>query len=289
MAKCERSRISVVTPCLNMSRYLESTIVSVIENLGPHDEYFIVDGGSTDGSIDIIRRYEANLSGWVSESDNGYADGLAKGFARTNGDILCWLNASDLYLTGALDAARQLLIESRLDMIFGDDFYIDVDSNVLSYSRGWVPDLQRAMLFGGWTPLQDACFWRRDLYEKVGGIDPSLQYAADYDLFLRMALNGTVRYVPFAFSAFRKHVGQKSIAGSVSYEEERNRVRIREVNDAGIKLMRRAAYRSLNRVAMSARSRLAPLIWRRDDLVGQPITSLPAACYWPAETRREHV
>ena len=244
--------------CFNMSTYLEATIVSVATNLRPGDEYFVIDGGSTDGSVDIIRRHEESMTGWVSEPDFGYADALAKGFARASGDILCWINASDLYLTGALDAARELLSDS-LDMIFGDDFYIDNEGCVLSYSRGWVPDLQQAMLFGGWTPLQDACFWRRPLYQRVGGVDRSLQYAADYDLFLRMALVGRVSYVPFAFSAFRKHAGQKSIAGSAAYELERGRVRMREVGASGVGLIRRILNRSLNRVAMSGRARLAPL------------------------------
>src|SRR5262249_41374035 len=153
----------------------------------PGDEYLIIDGGSTDGSVDIIRRHEANITGWISEPDDGYADALAKGFARASGDILCWINASDLYLSGALDAVRALMT-SDLDMIFGDDFYIDEENRILSFSRGWVPNLRLAMLYGGWSPLQDACFWRRELYEKVGGIDRSFRFAADYDLFLRMAL-----------------------------------------------------------------------------------------------------
>lgn len=289
MVGYDNLRISIITPCLNMAHYLEATIVSVIRNLKHGDEYFIIDGGSTDGSVEIIRRYEASIAGWISEPDDGYAGALAKGFARANGEILCWLNASDLYLAGALDTARELLTANSLDMIFGDDFYIDRDGDVLSYSRGWVPDLRRAMLFGGWTPLQDACFWRRELYSKVGGVDPSLQYAADYDLFLRMALNGRARYAPFAFSAFRKHMGQKSIAGSASYEQERNRVRVRELKASGVPLLRRMTYRSLNRAAMSLRARLAPLIWQRSDLVGRPVSSLPCASYWPAEAQHERV
>src|SRR5882757_6884322 len=196
-------RISVVTPSFNMAPYLEDTIASVIGNLRPGDEYFVIDGGSTDGSADIIRRHERDFTAWVSETDTGYADALAKGFDRATGDILCWINAGDLYLAGALDAARRLLT-GDLDMIFGDDFYIDENNEVLFYSRGWVPNLRIATLYGGWTPLQDACFWRRGLYESIGGIDRSLQFAADYDLFLRMALAGRTGYVPLTFSAFRQ-------------------------------------------------------------------------------------
>jgi glycosyltransferase involved in cell wall biosynthesis len=274
-------RISVVTPSLNMAPYLEDTIKSVVGNLKPGDEYFVVDGGSTDGSVDVIRRHEQKLTGWVSEKDHGYADALAKGFTRASGDILCWINAGDMYLAGALDAARKLMTED-LDMIFGDDFYIDEDNKVLSYSRGWVPDLRTATLYGGWTPLQDACFWRSSLYRKIGGVDRSLKYAADYDLFLRMAIAGRTGYVPVAFSAFRRHAGQKSVAGSAAYENERKRIRAREIDAHGSASVLKAVYRCFNRVTMSARARLAPLAWRRPDLVGRRVTSLPCAAYWPA-------
>jgi glycosyltransferase involved in cell wall biosynthesis len=274
-------RVSVVTPSFNMAPYLEDTIKSVVSNLRAGDEYFVIDGGSTDGSVDIIRRHEQSLTGWVSEKDAGYADALAKGFERATGDILCWINAGDMYLSGAFDAARGLLV-GDLDMVFGDDFYIDEKNRVLFYSRGWVPDLRMATLYGGWTPLQDACFWRRDLYRKIGGIDRSLQYAADYDLFLRMAIAGRTGYVPLTFSAFRRHLGQKSVSGAVAYNVERKRVRSREVKACGSASVQKALYRGINRVAMSARARLAPLAWRRPDLVGQLVTTLPCASYWPA-------
>ncbi len=139
-----------------------------------------------------------------------------------------------------------------------------------------------AMLYGGWTPLQDACFWRRNLYQGIGGIDRSLRYAADYDLFLRMALAGRTGYVPVTFSAFRRHAGQKSISGSAAYEDERRRVRAREIGAHRAAPVLKAIHRGINRVAMSARARLAPLAWRRPDLMGRPVTSLPCAVYWPA-------
>jgi glycosyltransferase involved in cell wall biosynthesis len=273
-------RISVVTPSFNMARYLEDTITSVIANLREGDEYFVIDGGSTDGSVDIIRRYERKLTGWVSEIDSGYADALKKGFERATGDILCWINVGDMYLSGAFEAARRWLADD-IEMIFGDDFYIGEENQVLSYSRGWVPDLRMATLYGGWTPLQDACFWRRSLYQSIGGIDSTLNYAADYDLFLRMALAGRTGYVPITFSAFRRHAGQKSISGSAAYEDERRRVRAREIGVYRSAPMLKVLYRGINRVAMSARSRLAPLAWRRPDLVGQLVTGLPSAAYWP--------
>lgn len=274
-------RISVVTPSFNMSPYLEDTIKSVLSNLGEGDEYFIIDGGSADGSVEIIRDYENRLTGWVSEPDNGYADAIGKGFDRASGDILCWINAGDLYLSGAFKTARELLTDGR-DMIFGDDFYIDEANRILSYSKGWVPDLRAATLFGAWTPLQDACFWRRDLYQRIGGIDRNLRFAADYDLFMRMALVGNTCYVPTAFSAFRRHLGQKSISGSSAYRAERFQVQAREYAAYPATPIFKMIYRGVCRIAMSARARLAPLIWRRSDLIGKPVTSLTCGSYGAA-------
>jgi hypothetical protein len=186
-----------------------------------------------------------------------------------------------MYLAGALDAARRLLTDD-LDMIFGDDFYIDENNEVLFYSRGWVPNLRMATLFGGWSPLQDACFWRRGVYDKIGGIDRTLKFAADYDLFLRMASAGRAGYVPVTFSAFRRHAGQKSISGISAYQVERWRVRAREIGACNSGPMLKALHRGVTRVAMSARARLGPMLWRRPDLVGRSVMSLPCAVYWPA-------
>lgn len=271
---------SVVTPSFNMAPYLEETIVSVLANLAPGDEYFVIDGGSTDGSLDIIRKYESQLTGWVSEPDRGYADAIGKGFDRANGKILCWINAGDVYLRGAFAEVRASIGVN--DMIFGDDFHIDENSRVLSYSRAKVSDLKSAMLFGGWTLLQDACFWRRDIYDKVGGINRELQYAADYDLFLRIAQVGRCTYVPLTFSAFRRHVGQKSVAGASAYKAEREEVRLRAQVRSYPRLVERFLLNLVWRVRMSLQARLGPKFWRRVDLGGAAVADLNCANYWPS-------
>ena len=119
-------------------------------------------------------------------------------------------------------------------------------------------------------------------FKRIGGIDRSLRYAADYDLFLRMALAGRTGYVPFTFSAFRRHAGQKSISGSAAYERERRRIQAREIGAYRTAPALKTLSYGIHRVAMSARARLAPLAWRRPDLAGQLVTSLPCAAYWPA-------
>ena len=219
------STFSVVTPNFNMAHFLPETVESVLASLRPGDEYFIIDGGSTDGSVEVIQRYQDRLTGWISEPDSGYADALAKGFQRCSGEFLCWINSGDLLLRGALAAAGSALSDTGADLIFGDDVYIDEQSRVIMHSSGYVRSLKHMMLYGGWTPLQDACYWRRTLYERVGGLNPRLRYAADYDFFLRASCFGRCVYVSKTFSAFRRHAEQKSLSGAASYEIERQMAR----------------------------------------------------------------
>jgi len=211
-----------VTPNLNMGKYLAQTIESVIENLSPGDQYFIVDGGSNDGSLEIIQKYRDHITGWISEPDKGYADAISKGFRNSDSTFQCWINSGDLLLPGAIKTARQVLSQTAVEMIFGDDLYIDEEDGLIQVSNGYVANLANAMLYGGWTPLQDACFWRSSLYSRINGINSDLHYAADFDLFLRMSLESPPLYVSKVFSAFRKHSGQKSIRYSRGYAKERD-------------------------------------------------------------------
>jgi glycosyltransferase involved in cell wall biosynthesis len=194
----------------------------------------VIDGGSTDGSVEIIRRYESHLTGWISEPDHSYGEAVFKGFQRCKGEFMCYINSGDLLLKGTLQVARQALVETGADLIFGDDVYIDEQGRVISHSRGHVRSLKHMMLYGGWTPLQDACYWRRSLYQRVGGINPTLKYAADYDFFLRASWAGRYLYVPKVFSAFRRHDKQKSISGASSYQRERWACRRRMLEQLGV-------------------------------------------------------
>jgi glycosyltransferase involved in cell wall biosynthesis len=214
-------RFCVVTPNFNMGRYLPETIDSVLANLRPGDEYHVIDGGSTDNSLDVLRSYGDRLTGWISEPDRSYADAVAKGFRRSTNELQCWIACGDLMLKGALDNARELIALENADMIFGDDLYVDEECRIIQVTDGSAPNLPVMMIHGAWTPLQDACFWRRDLYERVGGIDPAVRHAADYDLFLRMGVAGRCRYTPHVFSAFRRHPGQTSQQHELRYKQEK--------------------------------------------------------------------
>jgi glycosyltransferase involved in cell wall biosynthesis len=274
-----RGSFSVVTINYNMGRYLSETIESVLQNLREGDEYIVVDGGSTDNSVEVIRSYEKHLALWISEPDNGYADALAKGFALSRGEFLCWINSGDLLLMRALSNARNILEESKIDFLFGDDFYFDEEGRVIGFSKGHVSSLKNMMLFGGWTPLQDACFWKRSLYEHVGGINRDLEYAADYDLFLRFTLNGTSKYVPLAFSAFRKHEGQKSTSWGARYEKERERCRSRELEGLGWKRTRIVALECYYWAFVRLRERVVRKTWRAKGIAGTPVHSVKCQAY----------
>ncbi len=224
---------TVVTPNFNMGRYLARTIESVLGNLRPGDQYFVIDGGSTDDSIEIIRSYEQQLAGWVSEPDQGYADALAKGFSRAGGEYLCWVNCGDLLLDGALDKARDLLAANQSDLLYGDAIDIDEDDKVLWVSSADFQPLRSYMLYGGWTPWQVSCFWTRAIYERCGGIDRDVALAADYDLFLRMTRFGKAGYSAQAFGAHRHHAGQLSMSFRGKYKVERERIRQNEMQASG--------------------------------------------------------
>jgi glycosyltransferase involved in cell wall biosynthesis len=223
-----------------MAHFLPETIESVLANLVGGDEYFVIDGGSMDASVQVIRQYSDRLTGWTSEPDHGYAEALYKGFQRCTGEYLCWINSGDLLLKGALQIAREYLSTFNADLIFGDDVYIDEHGLVLFRSSGRVTSLRNMMLYGGWTPLQDACFWRRSLYEEMHGIDKCLVYAADYDFFLRAACHGHCLYIPKTLSAFRRHLQQKSVAHSRKYQIERNLARKRVLQKLGTSAPKRA-------------------------------------------------
>ena len=263
-------RFTVVTPNYNMAAYLTQTIESVLACLGPDDEYFVIDGGSTDGSVEILRRYADRLTGWVSEPDQGYADAIHKGFSRASGRYLCWINSSDFLLPGALNLAAQHIDKLGCDMIFGDDLCVGDDNRIIEYSRGDCGNLAGMMLFGEWTPLQDACFWRSDLYRKVGGLDVSMRNAADFDLFARFAVTGDVRYVPEVFSAFRRHNGQKSLANSQAYRDERTQSRQVLIAQSGYGVLRRLWLRAIYFVAVRWRAHVMHRhVWRVSGLAGQ--------------------
>ena len=205
-------KISVVTPSYNQGQFIEATIQSVLSQDYPHVEYFVIDGGSADESASIIEKYASQLKYWCSEPDEGQADAIGKGFDLCTGDILCWLNSDDLLLPGALSAVAKFFSDHpKIDAVSGGGFYVDESGR--PYRRGFgTCSLGVAATANRFRFLQAqdgvfqmATFWRREAYLAVGGIDRSLQFIMDLDLFTRLAQRSRFGRLPELLACFRLH------------------------------------------------------------------------------------
>lgn len=203
-------RISVVTPSFNQARFLERTLRSVLDQGYPNLQYIVIDGGSTDGSVDLIRKHEPRLHYWVSEPDAGQTDALVKGFAHADGDIMCWLNSDDLFERSTLKQVSDFFQRhGDVRAVYGDAIWIDVEDAPIHAKREhpfnrfiWLNDYN-------YIP-QPSTFWRRDLYEQVGGLDRRFNLAMDADLWIRFADVTRIHHVPRIWSRMRFYPEQKN-------------------------------------------------------------------------------
>jgi glycosyltransferase involved in cell wall biosynthesis len=209
--------ITVVTPSFNQANFLERTIRSVLDQDYPKLEYIIVDGGSTDESPAIIARYAGRLKWWCSESDNGQAHAIMKGFVKSSGDVLCWLNSDDILLPGALKAVGGFFRDHPgAEVVNGSAFYIDLNDQPLknlfqsNYTHGVRASARRLRFYGQDGVYQQATFWRRDSYLSVGGIQQDFRFAMDLDLFVRLANRQRFHVIPQYLACFRIHDTSKS-------------------------------------------------------------------------------
>jgi glycosyltransferase involved in cell wall biosynthesis len=203
-------KITVVTPSYNQGKFLERTIRSVLAQNYPNLEYMVIDGGSTDNSVDIIRKYADKLTYWVSEKDNGQANALNKGFKKATGEIVAWLNSDDEYCQGALEAAAQTFADNpSADIIFGDNFDIDENGNILRDNRHTRFSFTALVVLGS-IFVQPASFWRRTLFEKHGYLDESKYFCMDYDFFCRIGGCIKAKHIRKHLAKFRWHCSSKS-------------------------------------------------------------------------------
>lgn len=218
-------RITIITPSFNQAAYLEATIRSVIEQDYPNLEYIICDGGSTDGSVDIIRRYASHLACWTTGPDGGPADAINRGFTAATGDLLGWLNSDDMYLPGALRAAAEALAaHPTADLVYGEGWYIDEAGERIEPCRFVRRRFIRRYLVNRDPILQPAAFWRRGLWQRAGELDTSLRWVFDWEWFIRAHAAGSFHYIPRDLACYRVQPEALTRTGGLARQLEHGRV-----------------------------------------------------------------
>lgn len=184
-------RLTVITPSLNQAQFLERTLRSVLDQGYPNLEYIVMDGGSTDGSVEILERYGDQLAFWVSEPDEGQSWAINRAIERATGDVVAYINSDDYYLPGAFDAALPLFSNRDVRWVAGAAEYRAVDGTM---ERLWVPKrprgLRAAWIRDIWYVPQASSFWRRDVFEEHGLLREDLHFVFDAEFGLRLALRG---------------------------------------------------------------------------------------------------
>lgn len=187
--------VSIITPSFNQAQFLEQTIQSVLGQDYPQIEYIIVDGGSTDGSVGMIKKYEGRLAWWISEQDQGQTDAINKGFAHSKGEVLAWINSDDTYNPRAVGQAVKYLIENPdVAMVYADCNFINEAGQVIGKFNSKQTDYRR--LREGYVHIpQQTMFFRAKYWQELGPLDPSFYFAMDYDLWTRIASKAPIKYL----------------------------------------------------------------------------------------------
>ncbi len=215
--------VSIVTPSYDQAAYLERTLCSVLDQGHAELEYLVVDGASTDGSVDIIRRYADRLAWWTSEKDSGQAEAINKGMQRARGEIVAWLNSDDVYLPGAVaGAVKAFAAHPQAVLVYGDTRAIDAQGqtlNRLHYPQLTLEDLLCYEIIG-----QPAVFMRRSAYQAAGGLDPSYHFMLDHQLWIKIALQGEIVHINEEWAAARYHPQAKNRAQATGFAHEAYRL-----------------------------------------------------------------
>ncbi len=187
-------KLTVVTPSFNQVAYLERTILSVLNQQYPNLEYFIIDGGSTDGSVELIKQYESYLAGWVSEKDRGQTDAINKGFQRATGDYVAFQNSDDVFAPDAFaNMAAAWRQHPDTDVFFGDMYIIDEQDVILEELRT-LPFCAECQIYEGMQVFNQSLFIRRSLLQEAGLLDESLRFVIDYEIVARLGVREGVKF-----------------------------------------------------------------------------------------------
>ncbi|MHB8727690.1 MAG: glycosyltransferase family 2 protein [Sulfuricaulis sp.] len=217
-------RISIVTPSYNQAHYLERTICSVLDQNYPNLEYIIIDGGSTDGSVDIIKKHSKHLVYWVSEPDQGQTQAINKGLQIATGEWVGWQNSDDIYYPGSFFGLVQAATaHPRSNLIVGNMRLIDGQGREIRDIR-YVRPTYRALLAEGMVLTNQAAFWRRSIHDEIGYLNEEFSCGFDYEWFLRVTQRYRAHHVNKTWGGLRIHGETKSSRIQERFEEEYRRI-----------------------------------------------------------------
>jgi hypothetical protein len=242
--------VSIITPSFNQAAYLEQTILSVLNQDYAGIEYILIDGASSDTSIDIIKKYEKRLAYWASEKDNGQADAINKGLERAKGEIVAWLNSDDYYLAGTVSSAVKIFEQHpHIVLVYGNMLAVDEHGktfNTLNYKQLTLEDLLCFQIIG-----QPAVFMRRSALNDIR-LDPDLHFLLDHYLWIQIARRGKILHVDETWAAARYHADAKNRAKAAEFGRDAFRILEKVKQDENLALV----FVKINRRALASAHRV---------------------------------
>ena len=226
--------VSIITPSYNQGCFIEETIKSVLAQDYKNIEYLIIDGGSSDNTVDIIKRYNSKLK-WISEKDEGQADAINKGIKMSKGEIIYWLNSDDTLLPGVITNVIECFLRNPTTaLVYGKSFFIDSNGKTIG-NVPFEPFIYETFAVINYIP-QPSAFFKREVYNVLNGFDTSMHYAFDYDLWIRIAQKFDVTFIPEYLSCYRLHKTSKTVskAHALDFDRENLETVIKYYNRAPV-------------------------------------------------------